>query len=106
MVVLEGGERRDGFGVAYTPGHASHHVSYLHEDTGLAFTGDVSGGRIDGGPVLPPTPPPDAAPRPWRESAPALRAGGPRAVCPTPFGTFDEVGAPLDGLEEALARTG
>ena len=31
--VLGGGERiLDGaFEVAYTPGHASHHVSYLHE---------------------------------------------------------------------------
>ena len=31
--VLSGGERLfDGaFEVAYTPGHASHHVSYLHE---------------------------------------------------------------------------
>ena len=32
--VLEGGERLEGFRVAYTPGHASHHVAYLHEDVG------------------------------------------------------------------------
>src|SRR5271165_4037734 len=35
--VLRGGERLtvggDEFEVAYTPGHASHHVSYLHEGT-------------------------------------------------------------------------
>ena len=29
----------------YTPGHASHHVSYLHEPTGTAFVGDVGGVR-------------------------------------------------------------
>ena len=29
--------------VAYTPGHASHHVTYLHEPTGTAFCGDVAG---------------------------------------------------------------
>ena len=41
--VLQGGERLfDGaFEVAYTPGHASHHVSYLHD--GTAFVGDVGG---------------------------------------------------------------
>ena len=38
--VLYGGERlfgAGGFEVAYTPGHASRHVSYLHDDT--AFVG-------------------------------------------------------------------
>ncbi|HZU40917.1 MAG TPA: MBL fold metallo-hydrolase, partial [Solirubrobacteraceae bacterium] len=47
---LRGGERLLGgrFEVAYTPGHASHHVSYLHD--GTAFVGDVGGVRIGGGP--------------------------------------------------------
>ncbi len=31
--VLIGGEALDGFEVAYTPGHASHHVSYWHPQT-------------------------------------------------------------------------
>jgi glyoxylase-like metal-dependent hydrolase (beta-lactamase superfamily II) len=35
--VLSGGERVGGFRVAHTPGHASHHVSYLHEPSGYAF---------------------------------------------------------------------
>ncbi len=45
--VLHGGERLfdDLFEVVYTPGHASHHVSYLYED-GTAFVGDVGGVRI------------------------------------------------------------
>src|SRR4249919_1054375 len=56
---LAGGEEIEGFRVAYTPGHASHHVSYLHEDSGWAFTGDIAGVRIGGNrPVVPPTPPP------------------------------------------------
>src|SRR3984885_10730403 len=57
--ILTGGETLPGgFEVAYTPGHASHHVSYLHE--GTAFVGDVGGIRIvPGAPVVPPTPPPD-----------------------------------------------
>jgi len=38
--VLTGGERVVGgaFEVAYTPGHASHHVCYLHEDTAFVAT--------------------------------------------------------------------
>ena len=57
--VLTGGERLGDFRVAYTPGHASHHVAYLHEPSGRAFTGDVAGVRIAEGAVLAPTPPPD-----------------------------------------------
>jgi glyoxylase-like metal-dependent hydrolase (beta-lactamase superfamily II) len=100
--VLEGGERRNGFRVAYTPGHAVHHVSYLHEESGLAFTGDVSGVRIDGGPVLAPTPPPDIDVEAWRDSIGVLREWAPEALCPTHFGTFTDVGAHLDALEERL----
>src|SRR5215203_5266630 len=40
---LSGGEVVEGFRVAYTPGHASHHVSYLNEATGDAYVGDVAG---------------------------------------------------------------
>ena len=45
--------------MAYTPGHASHHVSYFDASSGVAFVGDTAGVCIDGGYVLPPTPPPD-----------------------------------------------
>ena len=58
-----------GMRVAYTPRHASHHVSYLHEDSGYAFVGDVAGVRVP--PVnhtLMPTPPPDIDVEAWLES--------------------------------------
>src|SRR2546430_1591437 len=43
---LAGGETLEGgFDVAYTPGHASHHVAYLHADSRRAFVGDAAGGR-------------------------------------------------------------
>jgi len=47
--VLRGGERiaaggRD-LAVLYTPGHASHHVSYFSADSGIAFVGDTAGIR-------------------------------------------------------------
>jgi len=66
--ILHGGEQLEGgFEVAYTPGHASHHVSYLHE--GTAFVGDVGGVRIPPAElVVPPTPPPDIDIEAWHES--------------------------------------
>src|ERR671919_1114595 len=66
---LRGGESILGFTVAYTPGHASHHVCYLHEESGRAFVGDVAGVRIPPAKlVLAPPPPPDIDVEAWRES--------------------------------------
>ena len=48
LKVLTGGESVLGFKVEYTPGHASHHVCYLHEASGWAFVGDMAGVRITG----------------------------------------------------------
>src|SRR5258708_13889549 len=46
--------------VVYTPGHASHHVSYFDDAAGVAFIGDTAGIRIDNRPhILPAPPPPD-----------------------------------------------
>ena len=64
MTTLQGGERIEVAGrsleVAYTPGHASHHVSYFSAESGVAFVGDTAGVRVvPNGFVLPPTPPPD-----------------------------------------------
>jgi len=48
--VLQGGERLELAGrairVAYTPGHAKHHVSYLDEHAGMAYVGDTAGVRV------------------------------------------------------------
>jgi glyoxylase-like metal-dependent hydrolase (beta-lactamase superfamily II) len=100
--VLRGGETLGAFQVAYTPGHASHHVSYLHEPTGRAFTGDVTGVRIDGGCVLAPTPPPDIDPRAWRASLALIEAWRPRSLAVTHFGAYDDVEDHLAALHEQL----
>jgi glyoxylase-like metal-dependent hydrolase (beta-lactamase superfamily II) len=100
--VLRGGERLGPFSVAYTPGHASHHVSYLHEPSGRAFTGDVAGVRIDGGRVLAPTPPPDIDLQAWRASLDKLEAWRPRSLAVTHFGGFDDVAAHLASLRAHL----
>ena len=107
--VLGGGEQIDGFEVAYTPGHASHHVSYLHRPTGTAFAGDVAGVRIAPSDyVLAPTPPPDIDIELWHTSIDVLRAWQPRRLAVTHFGVFDDVPWHLDAiscsLETAAAR--
>jgi len=78
LVSLRGGERIDVGGrtldVAYTPGHASHHVSYFDSSSGVAFVGDTAGVCINGGYVLPPTPPPTSTSSLWTESAARIEA--------------------------------
>ncbi|HEX5224963.1 MAG TPA: MBL fold metallo-hydrolase [Solirubrobacteraceae bacterium] len=103
--VLHGGERIAGLRVAYTPGHASHHVAYLHEPSGDAFAGDVAGVRIGSGPVLAPTPPPDIDLDAWRASIGTLEGWAPRRLVPTHFGAYDDVDAHLAELREELERT-
>lgn len=41
----------------HSPGHAKHHIAWQVDN--VAFVGDVAGISIDGGPVVPPCPPPD-----------------------------------------------
>ena len=103
--VLRGGETLGAFRVAYTPGHASHHVSYLHEPTGMAFTGDVTGVRIDGACVLAPTPPPDIDLQAWRASLELIEAWRPRSLALTHFGSYDDVEVHLAALREQLEWT-
>jgi glyoxylase-like metal-dependent hydrolase (beta-lactamase superfamily II) len=102
--VLQGGETLGSFQVAYTPGHASHHVSYLHEPTRRAFTGDVTGVRIGEGSVLAPTPPPDIDLRAWRASLEAIEAWSPRSLALTHFGAYEDVADHLARLREELDR--
>jgi glyoxylase-like metal-dependent hydrolase (beta-lactamase superfamily II) len=100
--VLGGGESLGPFHVGYTPGHASHHVSYLHEPSGRAFTGDVTGVRIGEGPVLAPTPPPDIDLDAWRDSLELIESWSPRSIAATHFGAHDRVSEHLAELREQL----
>lgn len=102
---LQGGETLGGFRVAYTPGHASHHVAYLHEDSGTVFSGDVGGVRIaPKGPVLAPTPPPDIDLPAWGESLEKIEAWRPTALAPTHFGRYEDVPEHVAQLRERLAE--
>ncbi|HET7588703.1 MAG TPA: MBL fold metallo-hydrolase [Solirubrobacterales bacterium] len=102
--VLRGGETVLGMKVAYTPGHASHHVAYFHEDSGTAFTGDVAACRIPPSQlVVPPTPPPDIDVEAWEASLEAVAAWEPQRLALTHFGSIDEdVPAHLDQVRERL----
>ncbi len=94
--VLKGGERVAAAGreldVAYTPGHACHHVSYFDRSSGVAFVGDTAGIRRGSGSyILPPTPPPDIDLDEWRRSADTILAWEPDTLFLTHFGAFHGV---------------
>lgn len=109
LVALRGGERIEvggrTFEVAYTPGHASHHVSYFDASSGLAFVGDTAGVCIEGGYVLPPTPPPDIDLDEWRSSADRIDAWGPDTIFLTHFGPVASPRPHLQALMENLEET-
>jgi glyoxylase-like metal-dependent hydrolase (beta-lactamase superfamily II) len=104
--VLGDSDRLGDFVSAYTPGHASHHVSYLHEPSGTVFSGDTAGVRIGSGRVWAPTPPPDVDLEAWERSLQRLEAWDPAAVAPTHFGRYEDVAEHLAGLRAYLAEWG
>jgi glyoxylase-like metal-dependent hydrolase (beta-lactamase superfamily II) len=121
IVSLRGGEQIEAggrvFHVAYTPGHASHHVSYFDASTGVAFVGDVAGVSIGHSYVLPPTPPPDIDIEGWKESVDRILAWSPSTLFLTHFGAvtrvrphlaelLDNLGAAADVVRESLNGPG
>jgi glyoxylase-like metal-dependent hydrolase (beta-lactamase superfamily II) len=109
LAVLEGGERLQVAGrkveVAYTPGHASHHVTFLDLSTGTAFVGDTTGLRLPGhGLVAPVTPPPDIDLEVWDRSLDEISRRDPALVFLTHFGPYKNVEEHLDQTREGLHR--
>jgi len=90
--------------VEYTPGHASHHVAYLHEDTGTAFCGDVAACRIPpSNLIVPPTPPPDINIETWEASLDTVAAWAPERLALTHFGAIeDDVPGYIDKVKAKL----
>ena len=107
LCILEGGEtlklgERE-LGVVYTPGHASHHVSYFDEKEGVAFVGDTAGVRIENGPyILPATPPPDIDLALWDSSFAAILERRPARMFLTHFGFAENPPEHLAQFRERL----
>jgi len=92
--VLRGGEKIEVAGrtldVAYTPGHASHHVSYFDPSSRIAFVGDTAGIRRGSGQyVMPAAPPPDVDLELWRGSEARILEWDPDTLFLTHFGPFN-----------------
>jgi glyoxylase-like metal-dependent hydrolase (beta-lactamase superfamily II) len=86
-----------------TPGHASHHVSYLRDGTLLA--GDATGVRMPGASyVLPVCPPPDITVEGWHETIGEIRRRKPKRLALIHFGVHEDVDAHLDRLDVELDR--
>lgn len=107
--VLSGGERlelgRRSIEVAYTPGHASHHVSFFDLTSGTAYVGDTAGVRVVEGYVKAPTPPPDIDLEAWELSLRKIEAWRPSSLVITHFGVVQNVGDHVRQFRTALARS-
>ncbi|HKW57418.1 MAG TPA: MBL fold metallo-hydrolase [Candidatus Acidoferrum sp.] len=107
--VLQGGEtltlgsRR--LDVSYTPGHASHHVSYFDASDDAAYIGDTVGFRVEGQHcVVPVAPPPDIDLELWNASLDALLAHKPARLFLTHFGYSNDAAAHIAEYRESLHR--
>jgi glyoxylase-like metal-dependent hydrolase (beta-lactamase superfamily II) len=111
MSVLQGGERivvgTRTLDVEYTPGHASHHVSFFDRESGVAFVGDTGGVRLmAGGFVMPPTPPPDVDLDAWERSLGLIDRWRPETLFLTHFGPSSPVGTHLSALRDHITLAG
>ncbi|HXR33471.1 MAG TPA: MBL fold metallo-hydrolase [Verrucomicrobiae bacterium] len=107
--ILEGGETLSvgsrELQVVYTPGHASHHVTYFDASEGLGFVGDTAGIAIDGHPfILPATPPPDINLELWNSSLDAIAALNPKRLFLTHFGFSNHPARHIASYRERLLR--
>jgi len=90
--------------VLYTPGHASHHVSYLAGD-GTLFAGDVAGVLLAGCPVIRPAlAPPELDLEAAEASLATLRAAHPTRMLLTHFGPVPDADAHLAAVPSRNRR--
>jgi glyoxylase-like metal-dependent hydrolase (beta-lactamase superfamily II) len=89
-----------------TPGHASHHVSYL-DDAGTLLAGDAAGVRIlPGKHVLPHSPPPDIDLDAWEQTFDAILVHQPARLALIHYGVVEgteEVASHIAETRERLA---
>jgi len=107
--VLKGGETlvlgARSLQVLYTPGHASHHVSYFDPAEGTAFVGDTAGFYLEGLPYpIPVAPPPDIDLEIWNVSLDAIAALQPSRMLLTHFGYAENPTVLIREYRESLRR--
>jgi glyoxylase-like metal-dependent hydrolase (beta-lactamase superfamily II) len=91
--------------VLYTPGHASHHVTYFDPVDSIAFVGDTAGISVHGHPfILPATPPPDISIELWDASLDAIAGLRPKRLFLTHFSFSDNPAVHLAGYRDRLHR--
>jgi glyoxylase-like metal-dependent hydrolase (beta-lactamase superfamily II) len=96
------GDRVVGLECFPTPGHASHHVSYLDRD-GTLYAGDAAGVRIQPGRyVMPPTPPPEIDIEIWQRTIDEMDRRDPDRLALIHFGVADDPGRHLADLRLEL----
>jgi glyoxylase-like metal-dependent hydrolase (beta-lactamase superfamily II) len=85
-----------------TPGHASHHVSYLSGD-GTCYSGDVTGVVIAPSTLIAPVcPPPDVDLEAWERSLDSIAARKPERLCLPHFGVVEEPAGHIERTRERL----
>jgi glyoxylase-like metal-dependent hydrolase (beta-lactamase superfamily II) len=85
-----------------TPGHASHHVSYLSED-GTCYSGDVTGVVIAPSTLIAPVcPPPDVDLEAWERSLDSIAERKPERLCLPHFGVVEEPAEHVERTRERL----
>jgi len=96
------GDRVLGLECFPSPGHASHHVCYLHSD-GTLYAGDAAGVRIQPARyVLPVSPPPDIDVEAWHATLDTIEERDPQALALIHFGLVSDVDAHLAQVRRRL----
>ena len=86
-----------------TPGHASHHLAYIFEET--CFSGDVGGVRMPGLlHVRIPAVPPEFHIEKWRQSVARLQQENIQRIAPTHFGIFPDAKLHLQAVAKAIGE--
>ena len=87
-----------------TPGHASHHVSYL-DAAGTLYAGDAVGVRIQPGRhILPVAPPPDIDVETWHATLAEIERREPARLALIHFGVVDDPADHLQRMSVELDR--
>jgi glyoxylase-like metal-dependent hydrolase (beta-lactamase superfamily II) len=98
------GDRVLGLECFPSPGHASHHVCYLHAD-GTLYAGDAAGVRIiPGRHVLPVSPPPDVDVEGWFHTFEEIERRRPERMALIHFGVAESSSEHLALAREELAK--